>query len=341
MSSDKGLVGHVPYLRRFARALTGSQVTGDACVVAALEDVLADKSSNVPARIALYRSVLAKVNALDAIPISATASQSADLEAVQRNLAVLTPVGRQAFLLVAMEGFSLEETAQVLEMSTDEVESLLEDANQDIASQIATDVVIIEDEPLIAMDLQVLVQGLGHRVVRVARTERQAIEAVRQTRPGLVLADIQLADGSSGLDAVNEILPLHSVPVIFITAFPERLLTGTKPVPAGQRLGCDQPSAVLRYPQQAGVIGPSSDMRAYLALAAGEQLLALLRFRLPAVGVLGGAPGEVRLPAHAPLGAREAALALLVALLLLERGVRVPVAVGRLSGCGGRCGHEG
>jgi len=231
MSSDKGLVGHVPYLRRFARALTGSQVTGDACVVAALEDVLADKSSDVPARIALYRSVLAKVNALDAIPISATASQSADLEAVQRNLAVLTPVGRQAFLLVAMEGFSLEETAQVLEMSTDEVESLLEDANQYIASQIATDVVIIEDEPLIAMDLQVLVQGLGHRVVRVARTERQAIEAVRQTRPGLVLADIQLADGSSGLDAVNEILPLHSVPVIFITAFPERLLTGTKPEP--------------------------------------------------------------------------------------------------------------
>src|SRR5437763_4049724 len=82
-------------------------------------------------------------------------------------------------------------------------------------------------------------------------------------------------------------------------------------------------------------------MRTYLALAAGEQLLALLRFRLPAVGVLGGAPGEVRLPAHAPLGAREAAVALLVALLLLERGVRIPAAVGRLRRRGGRCGHEG
>jgi DNA-directed RNA polymerase specialized sigma24 family protein len=231
MSSDQGLVGHVPYLRRFARALTGSQVTGDGCVVAALEGVLAGKSSGVSARIALYRSVLAEVNALDAIPVSAGVSQSADIEAVQRNLAVLTPVGRQAFLLVAMEGFSLQEAAQVLDMSADEVGSLLEDANQDIASQIATDVVIIEDEPLIAMDLQVLVQELGHRVVRVARTEQQAIEAVRQTRPGLVLADIQLADGSSGLDAVNEILPHHSVPVIFITAFPERLLTGTKPEP--------------------------------------------------------------------------------------------------------------
>jgi CheY-like chemotaxis protein len=118
-----------------------------------------------------------------------------------------------------------------LAWSSNEVSALLEDANQDIASQLATDVVIIEDEPLIAMDLERLVQGLGHRVVRVARTERQAIEAVKQTRPGLVLADIQLADGSSGLDAVNEFLQIFSVPVIFVTAFPERLLTGMRPEP--------------------------------------------------------------------------------------------------------------
>ena len=88
-----------------------------------------------------------------------------------------------------------------------------------------------EDEPLIALELERLVQGLGHRVVRIARTEQQAVEAVRLTRPGLVLADIQLADGSSGLDAVNEFLQGFSVPVIFVTAYPERLLTGTKPEP--------------------------------------------------------------------------------------------------------------
>ena len=75
---------------------------------------------------------------------------------------------------------------------------LLEEAHQDIAAQIATDVVVIEDEPLIALDLQELLKGLGHRVVGVARTEREAIAAVAKTRPGLVLADIQLADGSSG-----------------------------------------------------------------------------------------------------------------------------------------------
>jgi DNA-directed RNA polymerase specialized sigma24 family protein len=196
MSPGDSLIAHVPYVRRFARALTGSQVTGDSCVVAALEAILAGKRSNIPARIALYRSLLEEVNALDPASIS-TSPLSPDVETVQRNLAVLTPVGRQAFLLVAMEEFTVEATALVLEMSSDEVSSLVEEASKDISKQIATNVVIIEDEPLIAMDLELLVQSLGHRVVRVARTEREAIAAVTQTRPGLVLADIQLADGSS------------------------------------------------------------------------------------------------------------------------------------------------
>jgi len=231
MSSDEGLVGHVPFLRRFARALTGSQTLGDACVVSAIERILAGKAGNMPARIELYRSVVEQVDALEARPLVSDAPSTPAVDAVQRDLAALTPVGRQAFLLVAMEEFTLQDAALVLGMAPDEVASLLEDANQDIASQIATDVVIIEDEPLIAMDLEQLVQSLGHRVVRVARTERQAIEAVQQTRPGLVLADIQLADGSSGIDAANEFLQDVSVPVIFVTAFPERLLTGLRPEP--------------------------------------------------------------------------------------------------------------
>ncbi len=68
MSTDESLVGNVPYLRRFARALTGSQELGDACVVAALERVLEGKDASVPARIGLYRYVLAEVNALEVPP---------------------------------------------------------------------------------------------------------------------------------------------------------------------------------------------------------------------------------------------------------------------------------
>jgi DNA-directed RNA polymerase specialized sigma24 family protein len=231
MQSDDGLVGYVPYLRRFARALTGSQLVGDACVVKALEAMLAGAGRDTPARISMYRLLLAAVNAQDAVPTTGSAAQLGVQDAAQRNLAALTPVGRQAFLLVALEEFSLDDAALVLEMRPADVDALVQEANQDLATQMATDVVIIEDEPLIALDLQALVQELGHRVVRIARTEMEAINAVMQTRPGLVLADIRLADGSSGLDAVNEILRSFSVPIIFITAFPELLLTGTKPEP--------------------------------------------------------------------------------------------------------------
>ena len=91
---------------------------------------------------------------------------------------------------------------------------------------------IIEDEPLIAMDIEEMVTGLGHSVTGIARTHKEAVALFNKKTPGMILADIQLADGSSGIDAVNDILKTSSVPVIFITAFPERLLTGERPEPA-------------------------------------------------------------------------------------------------------------
>jgi CheY-like chemotaxis protein len=81
------------------------------------------------------------------------------------------------------------------------------------------------------MDLEALVEGLGHSVVGNARTHDEAVTMARRERPGLILADIRLADGSSGLEAVNDILTTFEVPVIFITAYPESLLTGERPEP--------------------------------------------------------------------------------------------------------------
>jgi CheY-like chemotaxis protein len=133
---------------------------------------------------------------------------------------------------MAVEEFSPAEIADILGVSDQEVSSLIDQAGREIAEQVATDVLIIEDEPLIAMDIQALVQSLGHRVDAVARTRTEALSAVDKKKPGLVLADIQLADGSSGLDAVNDMLESFSVPVVFITAYPERLLTGERPEPA-------------------------------------------------------------------------------------------------------------
>ncbi len=225
---------HLPYLRRFARALTGGQKSGDAYVASVLEMLVADPTSfdakNDP-RVELFKAFCRMWNSLG-INLEKNSFSPDELDDPTRRLEALTPLPRQAFLLMAVEDFSSAQIAEILGKSEAEVGKLIDQAGREIAEQVATDVLIIEDEPLIAMDIESLVQSLGHRVDAVARTRTEAIKAVEKKKPGLVLADIQLADGSSGLDAVNEMLGSFTVPVVFITAYPERLLTGERPEPA-------------------------------------------------------------------------------------------------------------
>lgn len=232
MSMASVVGSHIPHLRRYARALTGSQAGGDAYVQQLLETLVVDPASLAKSsdpRVALYKTfmqIIASVAASGWQP-----SPKALASGFDRNVAAMTPRSRQAFLLRHVEGFTLPETAEILGASVEEVHELLEKAGEEIARQVATDALIIEDEPLIVMDLTQILEELGHRVIAVARTRDEARKAIAKQRPGLVLADIQLADGSSGLDAVNDLLGSFEVPVIFITAYPEKLLTGEKPEP--------------------------------------------------------------------------------------------------------------
>jgi DNA-directed RNA polymerase specialized sigma24 family protein len=251
MSIATEIAPHLPYLRRFARALSGTQTGGDAYVVATLEALVADPQSfprDTIARLGLYRMFL---QMWSSIGLNTQASPEAERSAAERNLNALTPRPRQAFLLRTVEGFSIEEVAEIMEITTNEAAALIQSAGQEIAEQVATDVLIIEDEPIIALDIETMVEELGHRVTGVARTHREAIALAAKKRPGLVLADIQLADGSSGLEAVNEILGAMEVPVIFITAYPERLLTGDRPEPAFLITKPFQPEAVKAAISQA------------------------------------------------------------------------------------------
>jgi CheY-like chemotaxis protein len=231
---SQSLAPHLPLLRRYARALTGSQASGDSYVRACLQTLLADPSvfpQSVDARVGLYRifHVLWSGTRLDA---PASAPPTGRLEQVaQERLAAMPPDSRQALLLTAMEGFNDADTAVIMGREMDEIPLLVEQAVSEIDRQIKAKVLIIEDEPLISMDLSGIVEDLGHEVAAVARTRSEAVAAAERHRPGLVLADIQLADGSSGIDAVKDILGSFSVPVIFITAFPQRLLTGERPEP--------------------------------------------------------------------------------------------------------------
>lgn len=242
MTLGEELRGHLPFLRRYARALTGSQQHGDNFVHTTLEVIVAapdEFHSGDGTRIDLYRN-------FHRIWESAYIDEGEDVDdgehplvrAAHQRLVQITPLGRQILLLTALEGFSVEEAGLITGTDGATVETLLADAVGELDRESRTSVLIIEDEPLIAMELEQIVRDLGHRVAGIATTHEDAVAAFEATDAGLVLADIQLADGSSGIDAVQDILAIAPVPAIFITAFPERLLTG----------GCVEPTFLISKP---------------------------------------------------------------------------------------------
>ncbi|MEO0486139.1 MAG: response regulator [Pseudomonadota bacterium] len=227
---------HLPFLRRYARALTGAQSTGDTYAMATLEAIVADPTvlDDTPSpKVGLFRT-FHKIWSSSGAPIEGQDQLTDLLEArAQWRLQHLALNTREALLLRSVEGFTLEETATIMNMSQADVAELYARALADMGEMVAGKVLIIEDEGIIAMDLKSIVSDMGHTVVDVARTKTEAVEKGKRTVPDLILADIQLADKSSGIDAVNALFAeLGERPVIFITAFPERLLTGQRPEPA-------------------------------------------------------------------------------------------------------------
>ena len=197
----------LPYLRRYARALTGNQSTGDTYALATLEAILSDRSvwnETMTPKTALFRA-FNFIWTSSGQPVGE--AEEGIAARAQRHLSRLTPNTREALLLHTIEEFGYDEIGAIMDVP--------------------------EDEAIIAMDIQSIVADMGHRVTGVARTRDGAVELGKEERPDLILADIQLADNSSGIDAVNDLLAhFGNIPVIFITAFPERLLTGEKPEPA-------------------------------------------------------------------------------------------------------------
>ncbi|MGF1501949.1 MAG: response regulator [Paracoccaceae bacterium] len=222
---------HLPLLRRYARALCGTQSSGDTYVAATLEALIADRDAidrSVSIRVGLYRLFQ---RMWDSTQVEPDASEAAEPDTATGRVARLTPASRRLLLLTTVEGFGTGEAAAILGIGTDEAAELADRARGELDAQSRARVMIIEDEPIIALDLESIVTGMGHQVVGIADTHASAVALAEETRPSIILADIQLADGSSGISAVKDILESMVVPVIFITAFPERLLTGERTEP--------------------------------------------------------------------------------------------------------------
>ena len=267
------VAAHLPYLRRYARALTGSQAAGDACVRGCLEALLADPTrdrAQLMSRTDLF-VLFHKVH--ERLVWSQDDGEDDDLmddpldRGVAQRVRGLSERNRQVLLLTHTEGFPIPDVARIIGESQEMTVDLLNRAWEALRAQPSAQVLVIEDEPIIALDIAGILKDMGHDVIGVASTSDQAIALAKARNPSLVLADVQLEDGSTGIEAATRILEMLSVPVVFVTAYPERLLTGERIEPAflvskpfepttlevavSQALLCGAQANILRRPKVA------------------------------------------------------------------------------------------
>src|SRR6187402_2554390 len=116
MTLSTRIAPHLPYLRRYSRALTGTQTSGDAYVAAVLEAIIADISifpDTSNDRVALYK-LFTTLFGSSAVQVPEPTSPYAWEKRASVNLAKVSPVARQAFILASVENFRLPEIAEIL-----------------------------------------------------------------------------------------------------------------------------------------------------------------------------------------------------------------------------------
>jgi DNA-directed RNA polymerase specialized sigma24 family protein/CheY-like chemotaxis protein len=229
MAQPDSIIAHVPYLRRHARLLTGSQELGDEFVRLCLELVVAEpqwlEGDNL--RVQLFRAFHAAWSRVhETIADESTMGEVELVERVRQGLAGLPSAERRTLALIVVEEFTYEDTAYILGMTVDQVRRSVANARNELLSRVSVSVLIIEDEQIVASDIARIVEDMGHRVAGMAAHQAQSVSLAEELKPGLVLADIRLEDDGDGIAAAQRILEAYEVPIVFVTGYPERLLTG-------------------------------------------------------------------------------------------------------------------
>ena len=253
-AQSESMIRVLPYLRRYTRALTGTQERGDRYVRQFLEVVLAapELIGEGDVKLETFKAFNEICHGLE--PAADPDDLDVDAE-LTRQIAALPPLDRQILLLVSLEGFPVANAAEILGISAEEAREKLLQARLDLQKDVGAKVLVIEDEAVIAMDIVVTVRSAGHTVVGVADTEAKAVALSEEFRPDLILADVQLKDGDSGIEAVEKIMKFSKVPVIFVTGFPEAFLTGDKIEPAFLLTKPFDPEALTATISQALAVG--------------------------------------------------------------------------------------
>lgn len=220
---SQALLKQVPFLRRYARALTGSPEAGDELVGQALPVALDDPEAfGLGAAGAGRGPLYALLNRLQdaAGPRPQPVAGGHPMEGA---LAALPETERRLFLLVSLEELSFQEAAAVLDVPPEEAHALMADAQEALREALIASIMIVEDDAIIAFDLAETVRGMGHTVCGTAATMESALATARDCRPTLALMDLRLAHGDSGITTAQRLRQSSELPIIFVTAFGDEL----------------------------------------------------------------------------------------------------------------------
>ena len=220
------LMAQLPYMRRYGRALTGSTTSGDDLVTRAVEAALSEperynlESDDEPVT---RRRLYTLLNELFDINPGATASSGEPGHPIEAALSSLPERERRVFLLVSLEELSTPQAADVMGVSADEARDALGRAQSAMREQLVANILIVEDDAIIAYDLTETVLGMGHKVCGTAATMEEALAAAAANQPSLALMDLRLAHGGSGITTAQALRETRALPIIFVTAFAEEL----------------------------------------------------------------------------------------------------------------------
>jgi len=215
------LLKHLPFLRRYARALTGSIEAGDDLVAAAVKESLQRPDGyglGSPVRLPLY-SLLHNLFDHEG-PWPAPPPSTHPMETA---LAMLPETERRLFLLVSLEELTIVDAARILDIGLNEARALMTDAQEALREALIANILIVEDDAIIAFDLAETVRNMGHKVCGTATTMEAALATARSCQPTLALMDLRLAHGDSGITTAQVLRRSSELPIIFVTAFGDEL----------------------------------------------------------------------------------------------------------------------
>lgn len=215
-------------LRQFARAVTADRLVGDELVGAVLAGAAITTGAQAP-RGEKFREFFRRWrNFLE----DKSAPRPFSKAALVKSIGGAPSEARLVLLLRDICGLSAPEVETAIGPLSRPQREILADERRAIgARNRPATAVVIEDEPLIAVDIQDILAEMGVNVVALARTASAGAAATLKHRPDIVIADFNLDGGATGVDAVVAFQDEHPCPVVFITGYPDQVLKGEEVEP--------------------------------------------------------------------------------------------------------------